>query len=80
MLQAPFEGARGEQLLRSLLVSGTAKALGIIIPVLVATTFCLTVPFILIIADAAVLGAAVLIYLSDRGADRAAEEAWSESE
>jgi hypothetical protein len=61
-------------------VSGTAKALGIIIPVLVATTFCLTVPFILIIADAAVLGAAVLIYLSDRGVDGTSEEAWPESE
>lgn len=44
----------------------TAKALGVAIPVLVSTTFCLSVPLILIIADVAILGAAVLAYVSQR--------------
>jgi hypothetical protein len=47
-------------------VSRTAKMLGVAVPVLVATTFCLTVPFILIVADAAILAAAVLTFASER--------------
>ena len=47
-------------------MSRTAKTLGIAVPVLVATTFCLTVPFILIVADAAILAAAVLTFMGER--------------
>ena len=47
-------------------MSRTAKMLGIAIPVLVATTFCLTVPFIIIVADAAILAAAILTFASER--------------
>ena len=44
----------------------TAKTLGVIVPVLVATTFCLSVPFILIIADAAILAGAVVAFVAQR--------------
>ena len=44
----------------------TAKTLGVVIPVLVATTFCLSVPFILIVADAAILAGAVVAFVSQR--------------
>ena len=47
-------------------MSRTAKMLGIVIPVVVATTFCLTVPFIILVADAAILGAAILVFVSER--------------
>ena len=47
-------------------MSRTARMLGIAIPVLVATTFCLTVPFIIIVADAAILAAAILTFASER--------------
>jgi len=47
-------------------VSATAKTLGIVVPVLIATTFCLTVPFIIIVADAAVLLAAILMFVAER--------------
>ncbi|MFH1690181.1 MAG: hypothetical protein ABIE42_08080 [Candidatus Eisenbacteria bacterium] len=46
----------------------TAKTLGIAVPVLVATTFCLSVPFILIIADIAILGGAVVAFVAQRRA------------
>lgn len=46
----------------------TAKTLGITIPVLVATTFCLSVPFILIIADIVILGGAVVAFVAQRRA------------
>lgn len=47
-------------------MSRTAKMLGIALPVFVATTCCLTVPFILIVADAAILAAAILTFASER--------------
>jgi len=47
-------------------VSRTAKMLGVAVPVLVATTFCLTVPFIIIVADAAILAAAILTFAGER--------------
>lgn len=47
-------------------MSRTAKMLGVAVPVLVATTCCLTVPFILIIADAAILAAAILTFAGER--------------
>jgi hypothetical protein len=40
--------------------------LGIAVPVLVATTCCLTVPFIIIVADAAILAAAILTFAGER--------------
>ena len=49
-------------------MSTTAKTLGIAIPVLVATTFCLSVPFILIIADVVILGGAVVAFVAQRRA------------
>ncbi len=50
-------------------MSTSAKLLGIIIPVLLATTFCLTIPFIILIADTAVLGAAIYLYASTKVED-----------
>ena len=47
-------------------MTATAKTLGIAIPVLVATTFCLSVPFILIIADVVILGGAVVAFVTQR--------------
>jgi hypothetical protein len=47
-------------------VSRTAKMLGVAVPVLVATTCCLTIPFIIIVADAAILGAAILTFAVER--------------
>lgn len=47
-------------------MSRTAKMLGVAVPVLVATTFCLTVPFIIIVADAAILAAAILTFAGER--------------
>jgi len=44
----------------------TAKTLGVVIPVLVATTFCLSVPFILIVADIVILGGAVVAFVAQR--------------
>ena len=49
-------------------MTATTKTLGVIIPVLVATTFCLSVPFILIVADAAILGGAVVAFVAQRRA------------
>jgi hypothetical protein len=46
----------------------TGKTLGVAIPVLVATTFCLSVPFILIIADIVILGGAVVAFVAQRRA------------
>jgi hypothetical protein len=40
--------------------------LGVALPVLVATTCCLTVPFIIIVADAAILAAAILTFAGER--------------
>ena len=47
-------------------MSKTAKMLGIAVPVFVATTCCLTVPFIIIVADAAILAAAILTFAGER--------------
>jgi hypothetical protein len=46
----------------------TAKTLGVVVPVLVATTFCLSVPFILIVADVAILAGAVIAFVAQRRA------------
>jgi hypothetical protein len=46
----------------------TAKILGVVLPVLVAATLCLSVPFILIIADVAILGGAVVAFVAQRRA------------
>lgn len=53
-------------------MSWTAKTLGVAIPVLVATSFCLSVPFILLAADVAILAAAVALFVSERSDRRAA--------
>ncbi|MBD3367819.1 MAG: hypothetical protein GF405_06555 [Candidatus Eisenbacteria bacterium] len=47
-------------------MSLTAKVLGIAVPVFLSTTFCLTVPFILLVADAVILGAAVVVFVGER--------------
>jgi hypothetical protein len=47
-------------------MSGTAKMLGVIIPGVVASTFCLSIPFILILADVAILTGAVYAYVAQR--------------
>jgi len=44
----------------------TAKIVGITVPVILSTTFCLTVPFILLVADAVILGGAVLFFVRER--------------
>jgi hypothetical protein len=45
-----------------------ARILGVVIPVAVVTTFCLSVPFILMIADAAILAGAVAAFVGQRRA------------
>lgn len=47
-------------------MSPTAKLLGIAVPVLLANTFCLTAPFMILVADAVVLAAAVIFFLVER--------------
>jgi len=47
-------------------VSPIARLLGIVIPVFVSSAFCLSVPFIILIADAAVLTATLFLYFSER--------------
>ena len=47
-------------------MSTPARILGVICPVLLATTFCLTVPAILVIADGAILVAAVATFFEER--------------
>jgi hypothetical protein len=44
----------------------TARILGVVIPVLVATTFCLSVPFILLVADVVLLGGAVVALVAKK--------------
>ncbi len=53
-------------------MSWTAKTLGVAIPVVMATSFCLSIPFILLAADLAILGAAVALFVGER-TDRRAE-------
>jgi hypothetical protein len=47
-------------------VSLTAKLLGIIVPVFVSATLCLTVPFIIFVADGAILAAALVTLCASR--------------
>jgi len=47
-------------------LSTSARIFGVIVPVLFATTFCLTVPAILVIADGAILLAAVAAFIGER--------------
>ena len=49
-------------------MSTTAKTFGVVVPVLAATTFCLSVPFILIVADIAILAGAVIAFVAQRRA------------
>ena len=49
-------------------MSTTAKTLGVIVPVVIASTFCLSVPFILILADIAILAGAVYAFVMGRRA------------
>jgi len=53
-------------------VSPIAKLLGIVIPIFVSSAFCLSVPFIILIADAAVLTATLFLYFSERRGARTA--------
>lgn len=52
----------------------TAKLLGVALPVLAATSFCLTVPVIILVADAAILAAAVMMYAAERSEAPAASD------
>lgn len=52
----------------------TAKMLGVALPVLAATSFCLTVPVIILVADAAILAAALMMYAAERSEALAASE------
>lgn len=62
-------------------MSITARILGVALPVVAATSLCLTVPFILLVADAAILGAAVFVFASERVAShRVVEESRPELE
>ncbi len=47
-------------------MSSTAKLLGIAIPVLVSSTFCLSVPFIIIVADIALLTGTIVAWMASR--------------
>ncbi len=47
-------------------MSPTAKLLGIAIPVLISSTFCLSVPFIIIVADVALLTGAIVAWMMSR--------------
>ena len=49
-----------------------ARLLGIFIPVFVSSAFCLSVPFVILIADTAVLTATLFLYFSERRRARAA--------
>jgi hypothetical protein len=47
-------------------VSLTAKFLGVVVPVFVSATLCLTVPFIIFVADGAILAAALVTLCASR--------------
>ncbi len=47
-------------------MSPFTKLLGVAVPVFVSSAFCLSVPFILLVADAAVLTATLLLFFSER--------------
>lgn len=58
----------------------TAKLLGVALPVLAAASFCLTVPVIILVADAAILAAALMMYAAERSeAPAASEEEFTDS-
>ena len=61
-------------------MSRTAKSLGVAIPVVVATSLCLSIPFMLLIADAAILAAAVFVFVSERRESAVAERSLPELE
>ncbi|MFH1502480.1 MAG: hypothetical protein ABIG03_05495 [Candidatus Eisenbacteria bacterium] len=61
-------------------MSFTAKTLGVAIPVVVATSFCLSIPFILLVADVAILAAAVAFFVSERADERATAKTLPELE
>ncbi len=54
------------------MLSPIGKLLGVAIPVFVSSAFCLSVPFILLIADTAVLTATLLVFFSERRKARTA--------
>ncbi len=47
-------------------MSPTSKLLGIAIPVLISSMFCLSVPFIIIVADIALLTGAMVAWMAGR--------------
>ena len=47
-------------------MSPTAKLLGVIVPVFVSATLCLTIPFIVLIADGAILSVALVTLCAGR--------------
>jgi hypothetical protein len=55
-------------------LSSTAKLLGIAIPVLISSTFCLSVPFIIIVADIALLTGAIVAWMASRSVELAVPE------
>ncbi len=61
-------------------MSRTAKSLGVAIPVVVATSLCLSIPFMLLIADAVILAAAVFVFVSERRESAVAERSLPELE
>ena len=61
-------------------MSRTAKTLGVAIPVIVATSLCLSIPFILLVADVAILAAALVVYTSERRESAASERSMPELE
>lgn len=61
-------------------MSRTSKTLGVAIPVVVATSLCLSIPFMLLIADAAILAAAVFVFVSERREAALAERSLPELE
>lgn len=61
-------------------MSLTAKTLGVAIPVVVASSLCLSIPLILLIADVAILGAAVALFVTERTDRKALAESLPELE
>lgn len=47
-------------------MSPTAKLFGVIVPVFVSATLCLTIPFIVLIADGAILAGALVTLCAGR--------------
>ncbi len=55
-------------------MSPTAKLLGIAIPVLISNTFCLSVPFIIIVADIALLTGTMVAWIASRSIETTVPE------